>query len=229
MTAGPALARIAFLMGEPARALMLASLMDGRYRTGGELAHVAGVTPSTASTHLTKLADAGLVKSIKQGRYRYFSIASPDVGAALEAMMAIAPTPAKASHRFGPSDAALRYARVCYDHLAGELAVRLAHHCIERGFIEQNDWFVTARGSQAFTACGLDLGSVGKRPLVRPCMDWSERRPHLGGRLGAELLRLFLARGWVRREANGRALKVTSDWTEISAALEKQQGAIICI
>jgi DNA-binding transcriptional ArsR family regulator len=212
--AGPAVARVAFLMGDPARALMLTSLMDGRFRTAGELARIANVAPSTASSHLAKLADAHLVETERHGRYRYYGIASPDVGTALEAMMAVAPATRTPARPFGPSDASLRFARVCYDHLAGEFAVAFADRCIASGLVDRDaGWSLTECGHRTFATLGIDLRDCPtKRPLLRPCMDWSERRHHIAGRLGAEVLSVFLARKWVRHRAGSRAVSVAFDW-----------------
>ncbi|BCT93159.1 transcriptional regulator [Lysobacter helvus] len=209
MVTSPPLARIASLIGEPARALMLAALMDDRCRTAGELARVANITPQTASAHLAKLVEGGLVAVQRQGRHRYHQLASADVACALESLMSIAPA---RTHRLGPADTELRHARSCYDHMAGEVAVRFANRCIACGWIDagQADWTLTDVGERALVGLGIDPPDRGsRRHVVRPCMDWSERRPHLAGQVGASLLALCLRRRWVSSREDTRVLTVT--------------------
>lgn len=213
MDAGPSLARIAALIGDPARALMLAALMDGRSRTAGELAQAAGITPQTASAHLAKLAESGLLAIEKQGRHRYHRLGGSDVAHALEALMAVSASPLK-SPRLGPADAALRHARTCYDHMAGEIAVGLAERWLAKGWIdgENGEWSLTAAGRRGFAAHGIALPDESqRRPSLRPCLDWSERRPHLGGQLGAAVLEALLERDWVRKRRGSRALLLTGE------------------
>ncbi|EYT98429.1 Transcriptional regulator, ArsR family [Pseudomonas aeruginosa PA99] len=213
MNAGTSLARIAALIGDPARALMLAALMDGRSRTAGELAQAAGITPQTASAHLAKLVDAHLLAIEKQGRHRYHRLGGSEVAHALEALMVVSATPLK-TPRLGPADAALRQARTCYDHMAGEIAVGLVERWIGRGWIadETSEWRLTASGRRGFAALGIPLPDESlRRPSLRPCLDWSERRPHLGGQLGATLLESLLARDWVRKRRGSRALLLTDE------------------
>jgi DNA-binding transcriptional ArsR family regulator len=207
------LARIAALMGEPARALMLVSLLDGRSRTAGELAQAAGIAPQTASMHLAKLVDAGLLAIQKQGRHRYHRLGGSDVAHALEALMAISHVPLK-TPRLGPADIALRHARTCYDHMAGAIAVDLAGCWLDKGWIvcEADQWRLSAAGCRGFAALDIPLPDPSlRRPPLRPCLDWSERRPHLGGQLGAAILASLLARDWVRRSRGSRALSVTAE------------------
>ncbi len=213
MDAGPSLARIAALIGDPARALMLAALLDGRSRTAGELAQAAGVTPQTASAHLAKLAESGLLAIEKQGRHRYHRLGGSDVAHALEALMAVSASPLK-TPRLGPADAALRHARTCYDHLAGEIAVALAERWRAKDWIvgTGEDWRLTAAGRRGFAALDIALPDEAlRRPALRPCLDWSERRPHLGGQLGASVLESLLARDWVRKRRGSRALLLTGE------------------
>ena len=213
MNAAPSLARIAALIGDPARALMLAALLDGRSRTAGELAQAAGVTPQTASAHLTKLSEAGLLSIEKQGRHRYHRLGSEEVAHALEALMAVSTVPSKAQ-ALGPQDLALRRARTCYDHMAGELAVHLADRWLTSGWISKSgdQWLLTPSGSRGFESLGLPLPDPTlRRPQLRPCLDWSERRPHIGGQLGAGMLELLLSRDWVRRRRGSRVLLVTDE------------------
>lgn len=211
MDAGPSLARIAALIGDPARALMLAALLDGRSRTAGELAQAAGITPQTASAHLAKLSEAGLLAIEKQGRHRYHRLGSGDVAHALEALMAVSVTPLKMP-LLGPRDLALRRARTCYDHMAGEIAVQLADRWLAGGWIKKDgdEWRLTAAGNRGFASLDIPLPDAAvRRPALRPCLDWSERRPHLGGQLGACVLESLLSRDWVRRRRGSRALLVT--------------------
>jgi DNA-binding transcriptional ArsR family regulator len=213
MDAGPSLARVAALIGDPARALMLAVLMDGRSRTAGELAQAGGVTPQTASAHLGKLVEAGLLAIEKQGRHRYHRLASADVSHVLEALMSVSAAAPEAPLP-GPRDLALRHARTCYDHLAGELAVRLADGWIANGWIGRagDAWTLTTRGARGLEALDIEPPDAAlRRPALRPCLDWSERRPHIGGQLGASVLDALLARGWVRRRRGSRALLVSDE------------------
>jgi DNA-binding transcriptional ArsR family regulator len=213
-----ALARTAALVGDPARAGMLAVLMDGRALTAAELARAAGVTPQTASGHLAQLAEAGLLAVARQGRHRYHRLASPAVARMLEGVMAVAagatPAPARPSTRApGPRDAALREARTCYDHLAGRLAVAMADSLVSRGAVElgEDGGAVTPAGEVFLRGLGVDLAaaSSGRRVFCRPCLDWSERRPHIAGALGAALLATCLDRDWLRRSEGSRAVAVT--------------------
>jgi DNA-binding transcriptional ArsR family regulator len=210
MEAGPRIAFIAALIGDPARANMLTALMDGRALTASELAEAGGITPQTASGHLARLVEAGLLGVRKQGRHRYFSLSGGDVADALEGLMGLAQRTGAVPSRTGPSDAALRHARVCYDHLAGERGVALLASLRRRGFIagEEDALRLTGSGRDFLVSLGLDLPVLEgrRRPLCRACLDWSERRDHLGGSLGAALLELMAAHGWLRRE-EGRVLR----------------------
>jgi DNA-binding transcriptional ArsR family regulator len=214
MVTTAALARTAALAGDPARAAMLAVLMDGRARTATELAHAAGITPQTASGHLARLAEAGLLAVARQGRHRYHRLASPAVARMLEGVMAVAagavaPAPRREP---GPRDAALREARTCYDHLAGRLAVAMADSLVARGAVElgPDGGALTPAGEVFLRGLGVDIDAAsGRRIFCRPCLDWSERRPHIAGALGAALLRTCLDRGWLRRTEGSRAVVVT--------------------
>lgn len=209
---GNSLAEVAALIGDPARANILQALADGRALTAGELAWHAGVSAQTTSGHLAKLAEAQLIALEKQGRHRYFRLASPEVAEAMEALMLVAANGPKRHRPTGPRDEAMRTARTCYDHLAGKLAVALADRLSAREFIILSDGAaaITEDGHSFFRDFGLDLDPQGKnsRPLCRTCLDWSERRSHLGGALGAALLNLMIDRNWVHREA-GRVLHFT--------------------
>lgn len=208
-------ASIAAAIGEPARARMLYCLVDGRARTSTELAVVANVTPSTASVHLQRLKAERLVKVFAQGKHRYYSLERAEVAAALEALSVLAGGSrvgfvSRTPHR-------LREARTCYDHIAGTLGVAL-HDCfIARGWLSSpsagdSTYDVTDHGITAFEALGIDVdGARGlRRRFAFACVDWSERRPHLGGALGAALLGVALKRRWVSRDLDSRVLSVTS-------------------
>ena len=219
MASNAKFAEVAALAGDPARAGMLHALMDGRALTASELAQVAGVTPQTASGHLARMVTAGLVKVEKQGRHRYHRLASPAVARMMESIMQVAsgldamrPAPVT-----GPRDAALRAARTCYDHLAGRLGVALADGLVAGGHVELADdaGIVTEGGLALLGRLGIDVASLsvarGKRAriLCRPCLDWSERRPHLAGAVGAALCARSFEEGWIRRIAGTRAVAVT--------------------
>lgn len=211
LVAGPALAEVAALMGDVGRATMLLALMDGRALTAGELARHAGVAPQTASGHLARLVDLAFVAVERQGRHRYHRLASPEVAGAVETLMALAGASPMRHRPAGPRDEALRAARTCYDHLAGRLGVALADRLQARGDLILSDGacLVTDAGRSSLCAFGLDLEAGGPRPLCRTCLDWSERRPHIAGRLGAALLDRTLGLGWIRRQSDSRAVTVT--------------------
>jgi DNA-binding transcriptional ArsR family regulator len=199
------------LLGDPARANILTALMDGRALTAKELAYAAHVSPQTTSGHLGKLTDAGLLTLHKQGRHHYYRLASPLVGQMLESIMAFAgPAPHRRSTWRGGE--ALRAARTCYDHLAGRLGVALADALQEHGHVA-----LTADGGEVTDAGHAflrDFGAEptdGKRVFCRPCLDWSERRPHIAGRLGAALAGRCFELGWIERQRDTRALAITAD------------------
>jgi DNA-binding transcriptional ArsR family regulator len=217
---------IAAAIGEPARARMLYGLLDGRARTSTELAMIAGVTPSTASVHLHRLLARRLVKVFAQGKHRYYSLDGAPVAAALEALSVLAggrsrvgfvPT---APHR-------LRAARTCYDHIAGSLGVALHDRFLALGWLSggagmARAYAVTPRGAAALALIGIDVAHLLalRRRVAYACLDWSERRPHLGGALGAALLHVALTRRWVARDLDSRALSVTAlGWRELRARL----------
>lgn len=208
---GNAVAEVAALIGDPARANILLALMGGRALTATELATCAGVTPQTASGHLAKMHGLGILAREAQGRHRYFRLASAEVAEVLEALMAVAAGAAPRLRSPGPRDAALRLARTCYDHAAGRLGVAIADALAAQGHVvlEGGAAAVTESGHAFFAGLGVGFGGGGRRPLCRACLDWSERRPHLAGRLGAALLDHALKRDWVRRAADGRALGLT--------------------
>ena len=211
--AQPSIAEVAALVGNPARANILSILLDGRALTATELAYIGGVSPQTASGHLGKLTEGGLLAVHKQGRHCYFRLASPLIGRMLEGIMAVA---AQGPPRYRPrwrGDEALRTARTCYDHLAGRLGVAMAEALTERGHVVlgEDGGVVTASGEAFLADFGIDLGQLGhgKRAFCRPCLDWSERRPHIAGAVGAALCQSCFAQGWLRRIDGTRAVAVT--------------------
>lgn len=202
MKDGPNIATVAALIGDPARANMLTALMDGRALTVTELAEAAGVTIQTASGHLAKLDAAKLLKAEKQGRHRYFRLSGTDVGEVLEGLMGLAQRTGAVRVRTGPRDAALRTARVCYDHIAGERGVALLDSLRLRRLVTGEERLaITSEGRAFFADLGIDIGALEKkrRPLCRACLDWSERRSHLAGSLGKAVLDKIVERGWARR------------------------------
>lgn len=206
---------IAAAIGEPARARILYCLADGRARTNTELAIVADVSPSTASVHLQRLATKRLVKVLAQGKHRYYSLEGPNVAAALEALSVLA---GGARDAFVPSTPEpLRAARTCYDHIAGSLGVALHDRFRAMGWLAEDSgdassYNLTARGTKGLEALGIDVCATAtlRRRFAFACVDWSERRPHLGGAFGAALLKLALRRKWVAQDLNSRVLSVTA-------------------
>lgn len=226
MKDGPVIARIAALLGDPARANMLTALMDGRALTVSELAGVAGVTLPTASGHLARLFDAGLVSAEKQGRSRYFRLSGPDVAEVLEGLMGLAQRTGAVPVRTGPKDPELRRARICYDHLAGAAGVAVMDALVERGWLTSGETpQLTGAGRQGLTDFGLPVEKLAsaRRPLCRRCLDWSERRSHLGGALGAALLERIVDLGWARR-SEGRVIVIPAAG---AAGLSERLGACI--
>ena len=194
---------VAALLGDPARANMLTALVAGTALTAGELAREAGVTAQTASSHLAKLQAGGLVSVRRQGRHGYFTLADPDVAAVLEGLMSLAIRTGRQRTRPGPSDPALRRSRVCYDHLAGERGVALYDGLVARELLLEDGTglTLTAGGEQFFQDFGVDLSRLrsSRRPLCKSCLDWSARRSHLAGGLGAAVLDRLFALGWASR------------------------------
>ena len=208
-------ADIASAIGEPARVRMLASLMDGRARTATELSAIAGVSASTASVHLQRLQSALLVKVLVQGKCRYFSLHGADVAAALESLSVLA----GASHQpfISRTPGPLRFARTCYDHIAGTTGVALHDRFTALRWIapeasREDSYSLTAEGVRALTPLGIDIEATRnlRRRFAYACLDWSERRPHLGGALGAAILHLALKKRWVTQQLDSRILTVTS-------------------
>jgi DNA-binding transcriptional ArsR family regulator len=212
MTSNAALAEAAALIGDPTRAAMLATLLDGRALTAGELATAAGVTPQTASAHLARLVTAGLLAVVQQGRHRYHRLASANVARLIESLMELAAATPRREVVTGPRDRALREARTCYDHLAGRLGVAITDALAARGAIEltADGGAVTEAGAEFLASLGISArASAGGRMFCWPCLDWSERRPHVAGAIGAALCARCFELGWVRRRGGGRALDIT--------------------
>jgi DNA-binding transcriptional ArsR family regulator len=213
MKEGPDIALLGSLIGDPARANMLLALMSGKALTPSELAAEAGVTLQTASSHLARLEAGGLTSQRKQGRHRYVSLADAEVGAVLESIMGLAARKGHTRTRTGPRDPALRKARVCYDHLAGELAVLMFASLRARKLIVggEADLALSPRGRHFAAAFGIDVEGLGhaRRPLCRACLDWSARRSHLAGALGTAFLERFYDLRWARREDATRIIAFT--------------------
>ena len=210
MKEGPDIARIAALIGDPARANMLTALMSGKALTATELAAEAGVTLQTASGHLAKLLDGQLVQVRKQGRHKYVALANADVGATLEALMGLAAGQGALRTRTGPKNAQLRQARVCYNHLAGQMGVQMFESLLGRGLLHENGEALelTESGENFASDFGINLPALqsARAPMCRSCLDWSERRTHLAGSLGRAFLTRMEDAGWVRRDPDSRAL-----------------------
>jgi DNA-binding transcriptional ArsR family regulator len=209
------LAEVAQMVADPGRANILSTLMDGHALTAGELATVAGVTPQTTSSHLAKLVERRLLAVERRGPRRFYRLATPLIARMLEGMMTVA---ASGPPRFRPPsriDDQMRLARTCYDHLAGELGVALSDSMLERGHIEMDAdaGELTANGLTFLAGLGVDLTSPvrNRRAFCRPCLDWSERRLHLAGRVGAAIAGLAFQRDWIRRRYKSRSVEITAD------------------
>jgi DNA-binding transcriptional ArsR family regulator len=226
MKSGPDIAMVASLVGDPARANMLTALMNGRALTATELSQEAGITPQTASSHLAKLEAGGLIEQEKQGRHRYYRLADPDVAGVLESLQGLA---ARAGHlrvRTGPKDPALRRARVCYDHLAGDLGVQMLDSLRRQRLVRQNKTEIelTADGERFVEkALQIDAATLNhpRRPVCKACLDWSERRHHLAGTLGAALMQRFTELKWAARDPapGSRVVQFTRQGEKRFAAL----------
>lgn len=201
------IATVGSLIGDPSRSLMLMALMDGCAWTAGELADAAGISPSTASEHLAKLVDGNLLAVCKQGRHRYYALANAQVADALEALSLISSDRPK-RRPASPVPDRMRHARCCYDHMAGRVAIGLADALSGAGYVDlaENNFTLRPEGEAFLAGLGLDLPALRrkKRHFARACLDWSERRYHIAGSLGAGLLDLFLEKHWARRSAQDR-------------------------
>ncbi|MHB1101938.1 MAG: ArsR/SmtB family transcription factor [Devosia sp.] len=213
MREGPNIAGIAALVGDPARANMLMELLGGKALTATELANVAGVTSQTASSHLGKLEAAHIIRARKQGRHRYCELHGPDIAHLLETLMGIAGRAGHRPVRTGPREPELRTARVCYDHLAGDYGVMLFEALRQRSVLAKDGEAIvpTSEGREYLADFGIDLANLEteRRPLCRACLDWSARREHLAGSLGAALLRRFYELKWASRKPGTRIVAFT--------------------
>ncbi|WP_447952857.1 ArsR/SmtB family transcription factor [Sphingopyxis chilensis] len=213
MKDGPVIANVAALIGDPARANILTALMAGKALTVSELAQEAGVTLQTTSAHLSKLLGGGMVAARKQGRHKYFELASSKVADAIEALMGLATDSGHLRTRTGPRDKALRAARRCYNHLAGSAGVRLYDSLIRRRYlsVEMTGLSLSSDGREFVKRLGIDVDrlSTSRVPLCRECLDWSERKTHLAGSLGRAFLEHMIEDEWVRLHRNSRAIIFT--------------------
>jgi len=202
------LATVGAAIGEPARALMLNALLGGRALPASELAQIGRVAPSTASAHIAKLAEAGLIAVEPRGRHRYHRLAGDDVAHAIEVLATIAPPLEIRSLRAANVAGAERHARSCYDHLAGELGVAITDRLVDLGALESES--LALRDPKPLTAIGIHAEQLrGRRPLTRACLDWTERRPHVAGQVGAAILTALVDLRWITRAPSGRAVRLT--------------------
>lgn len=213
MDAAPAVARMAALIADPARAAMLLHLLDGRPRPAGELALRANVSAQAASGHLARLRAASLVSVESNGRHRYYRLVRRDVAAAVESLLALGAVDLPLAFELRDDEQSLKTARTCYDHLAGRLAITLTTRLLSLGVVSRRgrDYIVSRRGHTWLEEFGVDVASLSaqRRSFAHACLDWSERRPHIAGALGAALLDRFLLLGWVERKRGTRALRIT--------------------
>ncbi|HKT95932.1 MAG TPA: helix-turn-helix domain-containing protein [Paraburkholderia sp.] len=226
MSNQPNLSATAFLIADAARAAMLMALADGRARPAGELAFAAGVTAQTASSHLAKLLDGGFLSVEQEGRHRYYRLANPRIAQVLEGLASISANRSVRRKPLGREAQKLRFARCCYDHLAGQIGVAVTQSLVERGYLApgaERRLEVTSAGAVWFAHLGLDVATLkpGRHGIARQCLDWTERQHHLAGPLGVRFLSLLCAKGWLRRTQSSRAVQVTPDgW----AAFKRELG-----
>lgn len=208
------IASVAALLADRARAAMLTALLDGRALTAGELARIGGVAPPTASGHLARLLDGGMVRVVRQGRHRYYELSGSQVAEVVEALARISPPVAVRSLRQSREARELRMARTCYDHLAGLAGVLLLEAMLGQGLLQESDgdsYEVTGKGDEVLDAVGVAVPGGGGRRLAGRCLDWTERRPHLKGALGVALTRRMIELGWFERGRTRRALILTGE------------------
>lgn len=209
----PNISQVASLIADPSRATILMCLMDGRTLPAGELARMAQITPQTASSHLSKLVEGGLLAMESFGRHRYYRLANREVAQALEALTSISPVQKVRSLRESEQTKKLFFARTCYDHLAGEVGVALTESILELKLLtpDESDYKLTEKGKQFFKDFGIDMESWSKkrRHFARQCLDWSERRHHIAGALGAAIADRFFALGWIQRVPGNRSIQIT--------------------
>ena len=212
MITGPIIAEIAALVGDPARATMVSALLDGRALTASELALAARITPQTASSHLAKLTEAGVLSGVRSGRRRYFRLASPAVADMIDGIVAVALAKRPRYRPLSPQARALSEARICYDHLAGRLSVDLTDSLVDRRYVvlDEEAAEITGAGTRFLTGFGVELPSAGsRRSSCRLCLDWTERRPHIAGAVGAALTKRYFELGWMERMKRSHAVVVT--------------------
>ncbi|MGX9932787.1 ArsR/SmtB family transcription factor [Virgibacillus salarius] len=206
---------IASLVSEASRAAILTVLLDGRYHPASELAYMAGIKPQTASFHLAKMVDANVVAVSQHGRHRYYGIQNQEVAQVMESFLSIAPPIKIKSLKQAKEDKAIRYARTCYDHLAGNLGVAITTSFLHKGLIDEKKeiFTITEDGKEFFTSFQIDLEKLKKkrRSFSHKCLDWSERRPHLAGALGNALLERFIELHWIQQLPKTRAIKITAE------------------
>lgn len=210
---------MASLLGEPSRAAMLLELLGGRALPAGELARAAGIKPQTASSHLAKLTEGGLIVLERSGRHRYYRLASPEAAQLIESMNLLAPRKPVSSLKQSDELSRLHRGRTCYDHLAGRIGVALTDRLVELDYLgvtSEREFKLTGAGEQRLQGFGVNVGELrqGRRQLVRPCLDWSERRHHLAGALGAALTGRLFELEWIRRYPSGRAVALTPEGAE---------------
>jgi DNA-binding transcriptional ArsR family regulator len=218
MEHAPSISQIAMLLADPKRSAMVWALIDGSARASEELARLVGLSPSSASAHLARLSAGGLLKLESRGRKRFFKLAAPEVGAAVEALASVlvvkCDVPSTGSASTPQPPVSMRKARACQDHLGGELAVELYQRLLDSGWIEQHEQRidVTQKGCAHFARYGIYIQALAhrERPAACACSEWSSRRPHLGGELGASLMKLFVQSGWLRASDVSRALQLTA-------------------
>lgn len=233
MTTQPNIAAVAFLIADPARVAMLSALLDGRARPAGELAYSAGVTAQTASSHLGKLLAGGLLAVETEGRHRYYRLAGPHVALVLETLASIGPAESVRRKPLTRDAQKLRFARCCYDHLAGRVGIAVTHGLLEKGFLiaaERKRFELTAAGAEWFDRMGMNTASIKptRYGLARQCLDWTERQHHLAGPLGVHLTNLLFAEGCIRRSPSSRAVDVTpKGWKVLKEHLGIHEQALL--
>jgi len=213
MITGPIIAEVAALVGDPARATMMSALLDGRALTASELASAARITPQTASAHLAKLTEAGMLSVVRSGRHRHFRLASPAVAEMIDGIVAVALEKRPRYRPLSRQARALSAARMCYDHLAGRLSVDLTDAFVAREYVVPDDEAaeITTAGARFFTEFGVELPTLRstRRHSCRLCLDWTERRPHIAGAIGVALTKRYFDLGWVERTKRSHAVVVT--------------------
>jgi DNA-binding transcriptional ArsR family regulator len=215
MNVNPNVTETAQLMGDPSRLAMLMSLLGGKALPASDLAHAARISPQTASSHLAKLVEGGLLLHESSGRHKYFRLANQEVAHALESLLAISPSKPVRSLRESDELKHLRHARTCYDHLAGKIGVALTDQLVNMRLLEESgkDYVLSPEGKEKLRNWGVEVDTYPKkrRHYARQCLDWSERRNHLAGNLGAEITKRLFELKWIERLPNGRAIYVTSE------------------